>query len=149
MQTAPRTASRRIYGRHGRNEKRRIAVYGAITITAIYSKVWKMKRAILLILLCVIIALIDAPISVSDDIQKSILPETIIADYVYIYEYDGRIKTSCRRGEYDMPQVGSWYALENETYVITNARLVWCNDMRNDEILVSVYCEKLQNYLTK
>lgn len=101
-----------------------------------------MKRALLLIPLCVIIALIDAPISQPEKLVYA-QPETLVADYVYIYEYDGRLKTSCRRGEYDMPQVGAWYALENETYVVTNARLMWCDGMHNDEIIVSVYCEKL------
>ncbi len=106
-----------------------------------------MKRALLLIPLCVIIALIDAPITPVE--QYDYTPETIVADYVYVYEYDGRLKTSCRTGEYDMPQVGSWYALENETYVVTNARLMCCDGMRNDEIVISVYCEKLANYLTR
>lgn len=101
-----------------------------------------MIRALYLIPLIVIIAAIDAPIQ--QDTIADIQQDKLIADYVYIYAYDGRIKTSCRTGEYIMPEVGEWYALENETYVITNVHLVWCDDMELDDITLAVYCKRLK-----
>lgn len=107
-----------------------------------------MKRALILIPLCVIIAMIDAPILQHEKLVDA-QPEKLIADYVYIYEYDGRLKTSCRRGEYVQPAIGEWYALENETYVITNYKHVWCDGMPLNEVTISIYCESIKKYLTK